>query len=283
MRGRPPTLFAGYWESPEETKNAQRGDWHVTGDIATIDADGFFWFLGRAADMLTSRGERFGPYATERVLRLHDAVAASAVVGVRDLQRGGQFLRAFVVLAPGVAGLGRAGGGAARGRDPVASRARGPARDRVRGRAADGAGRQGASPRAPRAARRGQASVGDSSDVGARARVPREPPAAARMERGRRRMDTPGCRGGSSQEDDHGLPDYIVLPGARAASRSPSPTRSVRSAVPSTGAGTGTEEPVVPSRRGARLRSSRKLRAFEPAPVAEAVPVQEPDPEPEPR
>jgi len=104
VRGRPPTLFAGYWESPEETKNAQRGDWYVTGDIATTDADGFFWFLGRAADMLTSRGERFGPYATERALRLHDAVAATAVVGVRDLQRGGQFLRAFVVLAPGVEG-----------------------------------------------------------------------------------------------------------------------------------------------------------------------------------
>ncbi len=104
VRGRPPTLFAGYWESPEETKSAQRGDWYVTGDIATMDADGFFWFEGRAADMLTSRGERFGPYRTERALRLHDAVAASAVVGVRDLERGGQFLRAFVVLAPGVEG-----------------------------------------------------------------------------------------------------------------------------------------------------------------------------------
>ena len=54
--------------------------------------------------MLTSRGERFGPYASERALRPHDAVAASAVVGVRDLERGGQFLRAFVVLAPGVEG-----------------------------------------------------------------------------------------------------------------------------------------------------------------------------------
>jgi acetyl-CoA synthetase/medium-chain acyl-CoA synthetase len=104
VRGRPPTLFAGYWESPVETRSAQRGDWYVTGDIATMDADGFFWFEGRAADMLTSRGERFGPYPIERALRLHDAVAASAVVGVRDLQRGGQFLRAFVVLAPGVEG-----------------------------------------------------------------------------------------------------------------------------------------------------------------------------------
>ena len=104
VRGRTPTLFAGYWEAADKTKEAFRGDWYLTGDVATADADGFLWYLGRAADMLTSRGERFGPYASERALRLHDAITASAVVGVRDLERGGQFLRAFVVLAPGVEG-----------------------------------------------------------------------------------------------------------------------------------------------------------------------------------
>ena len=100
VRGRPPTLFAGYWESPEQTKAAFRGDWYVTGDIATVDEDGFFWFVGRGADVITSRGARFGPYEAERALRAHKAVAASAVVGVRDLERGGQFVRAFVVLDP---------------------------------------------------------------------------------------------------------------------------------------------------------------------------------------
>jgi len=104
VRGRTPTLFAGYWEAPDETKESYRGDWYVTGDIATADADGFLWFLGRAADMLTSQGERFSPYASERALYQHDAITSSAVVGVRDLERGGQFLRAFVVLAPGVEG-----------------------------------------------------------------------------------------------------------------------------------------------------------------------------------
>ncbi|MDQ3671313.1 MAG: AMP-binding protein, partial [Actinomycetota bacterium] len=104
VRARTPTLFAGYWEAPDETKEAFRGDWYLTGDVATADADGFLWYLGRAADMLTSRGERFGPFTSERELRSHDAVTASAVVGVRDLERGGQFLRAFVVLAPGVEG-----------------------------------------------------------------------------------------------------------------------------------------------------------------------------------
>ncbi len=104
VRGRPPTLFAGYWESPEETKQAFRGDWYVTGDIATVDEDGFLWFVARAADMITSHGERFRPHETERVLSSQELVAAAAVVGVRDLERGGQFVRAFVVPAEGVEG-----------------------------------------------------------------------------------------------------------------------------------------------------------------------------------
>lgn len=102
VRGRPPSLFAGYWESPDETKAAFRGDWYTTGDVARADDDGFLWFEGRAADLITSRGSRFAPYEAEKVLREQATVAESAVVGVRDLERGGQFVRAFVVLAPGV-------------------------------------------------------------------------------------------------------------------------------------------------------------------------------------
>ena len=104
VRGRPPTLFAGYWESPEETKSAFRGDWYLTGDVALSDEDGFLWFVGRAEDVITSRGRTFGPYEVEHVLRGHEAIAGSAVVGVRDLQRGGHFVRAFVVPKPGVDG-----------------------------------------------------------------------------------------------------------------------------------------------------------------------------------
>ena len=99
VRGRPPTLFAGYWESPEETKQAFRGDWYVTGDIATVDQEGFFWFVARGSDMITSKGEHFGPHDAERALRAHESVAHASVVGVRDLERGGQFVRAFVVPA----------------------------------------------------------------------------------------------------------------------------------------------------------------------------------------
>ena len=101
VRGRPPTLFAGYWELPEETKSAFLGDWYLTGDVAHVDEDGFFTFLGRAEDIITSGGRTFGPYDVERVLDGHPAIAATAVVGVRDLQQGGHFIRAFVVPKSG--------------------------------------------------------------------------------------------------------------------------------------------------------------------------------------
>ena len=103
LRGRPPSLFSHYWDAPEQTKAAFRGDWYVTGDVATTDEDGFVWLSGRAEDVITSRGRRFGPFDIERTLREHRAVSAAAAVGVRDLERGGQFVRAFVVLAAGAA------------------------------------------------------------------------------------------------------------------------------------------------------------------------------------
>ena len=101
LRGRPPALFSGYWNEPEETKAAFRGDWYVTGDVGASDEDGFLWFLGRAGDVILSGGGRFGPVEVEEALTHHAAVSEAAVVGMRDLQRGGQYVRAFVVLEPG--------------------------------------------------------------------------------------------------------------------------------------------------------------------------------------
>ncbi len=68
VRGRPPSLFAGYWDAPDETKLAFRGDWYLTGDIAAADEDGFLWFLGRARDVIMSGGRRFGPFEIEEAL-----------------------------------------------------------------------------------------------------------------------------------------------------------------------------------------------------------------------
>jgi len=100
IRGRPPPLFAGYWEAPEETKAAFRGDWYLTGDVAAADTDGYLWLLGRAHDVITSAGRRFGPAEIEEALAGHPAVAEAGVVGMRDLERGGQLVRALVVLRP---------------------------------------------------------------------------------------------------------------------------------------------------------------------------------------
>jgi hypothetical protein len=98
--GRPPSLFAGYWRAPEETDAAFRGDWYVTGDRATRDPDGYFWFTGRADDVINSAAYRIGPFEVESALLEHPAVAESAVVGKPHAERG-QIVKAFVVLRSG--------------------------------------------------------------------------------------------------------------------------------------------------------------------------------------
>jgi acyl-coenzyme A synthetase/AMP-(fatty) acid ligase len=100
LRGRPPTLFTGYWEAPEETEAVFRGDWYVTGDRATRDEDGYLWFTGRADDVILTAAYRVGPFEVESALLEHDAVAESAVVGKPHAERG-QIIKAFVVLRPG--------------------------------------------------------------------------------------------------------------------------------------------------------------------------------------
>jgi acyl-coenzyme A synthetase/AMP-(fatty) acid ligase len=82
------------------------------GDLARRDADGYFWFEGRADDVIKSAGYRIGPFEVESALLEHDDVVESAVVGVPDALRG-QIVKAFVVLAPGAAARLAAGGEAA--------------------------------------------------------------------------------------------------------------------------------------------------------------------------
>jgi acyl-coenzyme A synthetase/AMP-(fatty) acid ligase len=100
LRGRPPTLFSGYWEAPDQTAAVFRGDWYVTGDRASRDQDGYLWFAGRADDVILSAAYRIGPFEVESALLEHAAVAESAVVGKPDPDRG-EIVKAFVVLRPG--------------------------------------------------------------------------------------------------------------------------------------------------------------------------------------
>lgn len=97
---RPVGLFKEYWKNPEATEACKRGDWYLTGDRAYVDGDGYFWFVGRADDVIISAGYRIGPFEVESALVAHPAVAEAAVVGKGDPMRG-TIVKAYVILAPG--------------------------------------------------------------------------------------------------------------------------------------------------------------------------------------
>ena len=100
VRGQPPSLFKGYYKNDEETRASRRGEWYLTGDRAQVDDDGYFWFVGRADDVISSGAYRIGPFEVESALIEHPAVTEAAVVGSPDADRG-NIVKAFVVLRPG--------------------------------------------------------------------------------------------------------------------------------------------------------------------------------------
>ena len=100
---RPVGLFLEYWQNPEATVAQFRDGWFLTGDRATRDADGYFWFVGRKDDVIKSSGYRIGPFEVESALLEHKAVLDVAVVGKPDAMRG-QIVKAFVVLQDGLTG-----------------------------------------------------------------------------------------------------------------------------------------------------------------------------------
>jgi len=97
---RPVGMFKEYWKNPEATAKCHRGEWYITGDRASMDEDGYLWFVGRADDVINSASYRIGPFEVESALVEHPAVAEAAVVGKPDAMRG-EIVKAFVVLAPG--------------------------------------------------------------------------------------------------------------------------------------------------------------------------------------
>jgi acetyl-CoA synthetase len=98
-----PVMFLGYWNNPEATAAKYAGDFLLTGDLARQDADGYFWFVGRSDDLITTAGYRVGPAEIEECLLKHPAVAIAAVIGVPDPIRT-ESIKAFLVLKPGLAG-----------------------------------------------------------------------------------------------------------------------------------------------------------------------------------
>ncbi len=95
-----PVMLLEYWGKPEATRDKFVGDWLLTGDLGRCDDEGYYWYVSRADDVITSAGYRIGPGEIEDALNGHPAVSMSAVIGVPDPIKA-EAIRAFVVLRPG--------------------------------------------------------------------------------------------------------------------------------------------------------------------------------------
>jgi len=96
-----PVMFLEYWKNKKATKEKFINEWLLTGDMGKMDEDGYFYFLGRKDDVITSAGYRIGPSEIEDCLIKHSAVSLSAVIGKPDKVRG-EIVKAFIVLKEGV-------------------------------------------------------------------------------------------------------------------------------------------------------------------------------------
>ena len=96
-------MLLGYLNKPEATKEKFIGDWLITGDLGHMDEEGYFWFHGRADDVITSSGYRIGPSEIEDALIKHKAVQIAAAIGVPDPVRT-EIIKAFIILSDGYEG-----------------------------------------------------------------------------------------------------------------------------------------------------------------------------------
>ncbi|MBW2594523.1 MAG: acyl-CoA synthetase [Deltaproteobacteria bacterium] len=96
-----PVMFLQYWNNPEATTEKYNGEWLLTGDLARKDENGYFWYIGRTDDVITSSGYRIGPAEIENCLMNHPSVAMVAVIGKPDKVRT-ELVKAFIVLKPEV-------------------------------------------------------------------------------------------------------------------------------------------------------------------------------------
>jgi acetyl-CoA synthetase len=95
-----PSMMRGYLHEDERYRKCFAGEWYLTGDLARMDEDGYFWFVGRADDVIKSAGHLIGPFEVESALIEHPAVAEAAVIGKPD-PIVGEVVKAFVALKPG--------------------------------------------------------------------------------------------------------------------------------------------------------------------------------------
>ncbi|PJE67633.1 acetate--CoA ligase [Candidatus Shapirobacteria bacterium CG10_big_fil_rev_8_21_14_0_10_40_9] len=94
-----PSMMKTIWRRPAKYKSYFVGGWYITGDLAYKDKDVYFWFVGRADDVIKTSGERVGPFEVESSLLEHPAVAEAGVIGKPDPIRG-EIIKAFIALKP---------------------------------------------------------------------------------------------------------------------------------------------------------------------------------------
>ena len=95
-----PSMFRGYLHDEERYRKCFVDGWYITGDLARKDADGYFWFIGRADDIIKTSGHMVGPFEVESALLEHPAVAEAGVIGKPDPVIG-EIVKAFIALKPG--------------------------------------------------------------------------------------------------------------------------------------------------------------------------------------
>jgi acetyl-CoA synthetase len=96
-----PSMFRGYLHDEERYRKCFVSGWYLTGDLARRDEDGYFWFVGRADDIIKTAGHMVGPFEVESTLMEHPAVAEAGVIGKPDPLIG-ELVKAFVALKPGI-------------------------------------------------------------------------------------------------------------------------------------------------------------------------------------
>lgn len=99
----PPGMMKTIWRRPKKYSSYFMKGWYISGDRGLKDKDGYFWFVGRADDVIKTSGERVGPFEVESALVEHEGVVEAGVIGKPDKLRG-EIIKAFVVLKPGVKG-----------------------------------------------------------------------------------------------------------------------------------------------------------------------------------
>ncbi|MFO7664090.1 MAG: acetate--CoA ligase [Chloroflexota bacterium] len=95
-----PSMFRTYIHDPERYAKCFVDSWYISGDLAMRDPDGYYWFVGRADDIIKTAGHMVGPFEVESALMEHPAVAEAGVIGVPDPVIG-ELVKAFVTLKPG--------------------------------------------------------------------------------------------------------------------------------------------------------------------------------------